>query len=86
MTNNQNIEVITDKLMGFINSDSLDRHTRVEIVKRMLEISEKYAPDSSWYMETVRKIFEEAGDLVTQETVNSHIKLIEELREDEDVI
>lgn len=57
--------MITNKLMGFINSDNLDRHTRVEIVKRMLEISEKYAPDSNWYMETVRKIFEEAGDLIT---------------------
>ena len=86
MTNNSNVCVIIDKFNNILNSSSFDSHLKQEIVSNISELAEKFAPDSKWYIKTMNDMFEVAAELIKPSNVNSLIKLIDEWREDSDII
>eukprot|EP00467_Chlorarachnion_reptans_P021737 CAMPEP_0114488962 /NCGR_PEP_ID=MMETSP0109-20121206/1622_1 /TAXON_ID=29199 /ORGANISM="Chlorarachnion reptans, Strain CCCM449" /LENGTH=1192 /DNA_ID=CAMNT_0001665415 /DNA_START=494 /DNA_END=4072 /DNA_ORIENTATION=- len=75
MTNPQNVRVIMQKLMTFLES-TVDEFLRSELVSKITQIAEKFAPDNAWYIETVNTVFELGGDLVRPEMAHNLINLV----------
>eukprot|EP00471_Norrisiella_sphaerica_P007118 CAMPEP_0184491266 /NCGR_PEP_ID=MMETSP0113_2-20130426/19974_1 /TAXON_ID=91329 /ORGANISM="Norrisiella sphaerica, Strain BC52" /LENGTH=1192 /DNA_ID=CAMNT_0026875551 /DNA_START=119 /DNA_END=3697 /DNA_ORIENTATION=- len=75
MTNPQNVRMIMQKLMTFLKS-TVDTFLRTELVSKITQIAEKFAPDNEWYITTVNTVFELGGDLVRPNMVHNLINLI----------
>ena len=86
MTNNGNVCVIIDKFNNILKSSSFDSHLKQEIVTKISELAEKFAPDSKWYLKTMNDMFEVASEFIKPSNINSLTKLIDEWREDSDII
>jgi AP-4 complex subunit epsilon-1 len=86
MTNSNNVQVITDKLMVFLKNTSIDSHLKAELVVKVTEVAEKFAPDTRWFLNVMNLVFEYAGEHVTPVIVNNFVKLIDEWRDDPDII
>lgn len=86
MTNTGNVTVIIDKFNGILNSASFDLHLKQEIIIKIAELAEKFAPDSKWYLQTMNKMFLSASELIKLSSITSLIKLIDEWREDDLII
>jgi AP-4 complex subunit epsilon-1 len=86
MTNNSNVKIIIEKLNNELKSAAYDHHLRQEIVFKITELTEKFAPDSKWYLKTMNEMFEVASDFIKPEIVNNLVKLIDEWRDDASVI
>lgn len=75
MCNPDNVVVIVDKLIEYVKS-SVDPYVRKDLVPRIVQIAERFAPDNQWFFETTVALFEHAGDLVPAETLNNLLGLI----------
>ena len=75
MTNPGNVIVITDKLVEYVKS-SVDPYLRKDLVPRIVHLAERFAPNNQWYLETMIALFEYAGDLVPEDTLNNLLSLI----------
>lgn len=84
MTNPVNVEFISDKLTQFLREAS-DVFLRTELVGRITQCAERYAPSNAWYIQTMTNVFELGGDLVRSEVAHNLMRLIAEgSGEDED--
>ena len=86
MTNTGNVTVIIDKFTKILNSANFDLHLKQEIILKISELAEKFAPDSKWYLQTMNSMFQSASELIKPSSVNSLIKLIDEWRDDHEII
>jgi AP-4 complex subunit epsilon-1 len=77
MTNPVNVEFITEKLITNLKIAS-DEFLRAELVDRITQCAERYAPSNSWYIETMTTVFEMGGDLVRPEVAQNLLRLIGE--------
>jgi AP-4 complex subunit epsilon-1 len=75
MTNSANVTVITDKLVTYVQNSS-DPYLRKELVPRIVQLAERFAPDNMWFLETMIALFKHAGDLVPDKTMNNMLMLI----------
>ena len=48
-------------------SQTSDEHIRADVATRVSELAERYAPDNHWFIDTMNRVFELAGDLVRPE-------------------
>ena len=78
MTNSGNVTVIIDKFTNILKSASFDGHLKQEIVGKIAELAEKFAPSSKWYLKTMNDMFEVAFDLIKLSNVNNLVRLIDE--------
>ena len=84
MTNPVNVEVVTSKLLSFLRS-SVDVFLRKDLVSRITQVAERFAPNNQWYILTMTEVFELGGDLVDPEVANNLMRLIAEgVGEDEE--
>lgn len=84
MTNPVNVEFISEKLTQFLREAS-DVFLRTELVSRITQCAERYAPSNAWYIQTMTNVFELGGDLVRPEVAHNLLRLIAEgSGEDED--
>lgn len=84
MTNPVNVEFISDKLTQFLR-EATDVFLRTELVGRITQCAERYAPSNAWYIQTMTNVFELGGDLVRPEVAHNLLRLIAEgSGEDED--
>ena len=86
MTNAGNAPVIIEKFNNIIKSKAFDSHLKQEIIGKISELAEKFAPDSKWYLRTMNNLFKVSAELIKPANVNGLIKLIDEWREDEEII
>lgn len=86
MTNSGNINVIIGKFTNILNSVSFNPHFKQEIIIKISELAEKFAPDSRWYLMTMNSVFESASELIKPSSIYSMIKLIDEWRGDHEII
>lgn len=86
MTNAGNAEVIIEKFINILKSSLFDSHLKQEIVSKISELAEKFAPDSRWYLKVMNNMFKVAAELIKPIHVNNLIKLIDEWREDDEII
>lgn len=77
MTNPVNVEYITEKLTAFLRETS-DVYLRTELVSRITQCAERYAPSNAWYIMTMTHVFELGGDLVRGEVAHNLLRLIAE--------
>lgn len=77
MTNAVNVEFIVEKLLSFLSASS-DDHFRTDLVGQITQCAERYAPSNAWYVQTVVRVFELAGDKVKQSVAQTLMQLIAE--------
>ena len=75
MTNPVNVTVITEKLVAYTKG-SVDPYLRKDLVPRIVQLAERFAPDNQWFLETMITLLEYAGDLVHKDTLNNLLSLI----------
>lgn len=83
MTNSVNVEFIVEKLLSFLSSAS-DDHFRTDLVGQITQCAERYAPSNAWYVQTIVRVFELAGDKVKMSVAQTLMQLIAEGAADED--
>jgi AP-4 complex subunit epsilon-1 len=77
MTNPVNVEFIAEKLVAFL-SGTTDLFLKKQLTTRVCSIAERYAPNNAWYIRTITKLFEVAGDMVSPATAQNLMSLIAE--------
>jgi AP-4 complex subunit epsilon-1 len=77
MTNPANVKVITEKLISYLQS-TVDIYLRRDLVPRVVQLAEQFAPDNVWYVETLNSLFRIAGDLIDPSTAHNLMRLIAE--------
>ncbi|ERM97979.1 hypothetical protein AMTRI_Chr06g173070 [Amborella trichopoda] len=77
MTKSSNVEVIVDRMIDYMISIN-DTHYKTEIASRCVELAEQFAPSNQWFIQTINKVFEHAGDLVNVKVAHNLIRLIAE--------
>lgn len=83
ITNAQNVTVIVEKMLEFLHQ-SEDDHTTIDLVGKVAEIAEKYAPENKWFIETMNTVFSLGGDMIQPDIPNSFLKLLSEGFESEE--
>ncbi|XP_042038975.1 AP-4 complex subunit epsilon-like [Salvia splendens] len=84
MTKSSNVEVIVDRMIEYMISIN-DSHYKTEIASRCVELGEQFAPSNQWFIQTMNKVFEHAGDLMNAKVAHNLMKLIAEgFGEDDD--
>ncbi|EMS64146.1 AP-4 complex subunit epsilon [Triticum urartu] len=77
MTKSTNVEVIVDRMIEYMISIT-DHHYKAEIASRCVELAEQFAPSNQWFIQTMNKVFEHAGDLVNIRVAHNLMRLIAE--------
>ncbi|XP_058623856.1 AP-4 complex subunit epsilon-1 isoform X2 [Onychostoma macrolepis] len=77
ITNAQNVTVIVEKMLNFLRSCN-DEHTIIHLVGKVAELAEKFAPDNSWFIQTMNDVFSIGGDLLQQDVPNNFLRLLAE--------
>ncbi|XP_043083718.1 AP-4 complex subunit epsilon-1 [Puntigrus tetrazona] len=77
ITNAQNVTVIVEKMLDFLRSCN-DEHTVIHLVGKVAELAEKFAPDNSWFIQTMNDVFSVGGDLLQQDVPNNFLRLLAE--------
>ncbi|KDO29264.1 hypothetical protein SPRG_19925 [Saprolegnia parasitica CBS 223.65] len=77
MTNPVNVEFIVAKLTSFLR-EATDVFLRTELVSRITQCAERYAPNNAWYIQTMTDVFELGGELVKVEVAHNLMRLIAE--------
>jgi AP-4 complex subunit epsilon-1 len=77
MTNPVNAEVVVDKLVFFLKG-AADKFLRQDLVARICQLAERFAPSNIWYVRTIARVFELGGDLVQSEVAHNLLRLLAE--------
>ncbi|KAG7955601.1 hypothetical protein I3843_11G080700 [Carya illinoinensis] len=77
MTKSSNVEVIVDRMIDYMISIN-DSHYKTYIASRCVELAEQFAPSNHWFIQTMNKVFEYAGDLVNVKVAHNLMRLIAE--------
>jgi len=77
MTNSVNVEFIVDKLLSSL-ATATDDHFRTDLVARITLCAERFAPSNFWFVNTMVRIFELAGDKVKMSVAQTLLQLIAE--------
>ncbi|XP_051918299.1 AP-4 complex subunit epsilon-1 isoform X2 [Hippocampus zosterae] len=77
ITNGKNVTVIVEKLLEFLRT-SKDDYTTIDLMGKVAEVAEKYAPDNKWFIGTMNTVFSLGGDLMQPDIPNNFLKLISE--------
>ncbi|KAK7117254.1 hypothetical protein R3I94_022723 [Phoxinus phoxinus] len=77
ITNAQNVTVIVEKMLDFLRGCG-DEHTVIHLVGKVAELAEKFAPDNSWFIQTMSDVFSIGGDSLQQDVPNNFLRLLAE--------
>lgn len=77
MTNPQNIETIAEKLVNHLKTAN-DPHFKKELVNKITQLAERYAPSNEWYINIMSVVLEHGSEHVDSNILNNMLKLIEE--------
>jgi AP-4 complex subunit epsilon-1 len=75
ITNGSNIEVISKKMLTTLHS-STDSYFRQNLVNRICELAERFAPSHQWYIDTMHVLFEFGSEYITLDVLNNYLKLV----------
>lgn len=77
------VEFITDRLLHFLRG-STDPYLKSDLTSKICTISERFAPNNTWYVSTITELFKIAGDLVDPDVATNLMSLIAEGTGNED--
>jgi hypothetical protein len=52
-------------LLSYLKAAPIESTARRDLVVKINELGEKFAPNKNWYIRTMNKVFELGGDLIT---------------------
>ncbi|XP_073733085.1 AP-4 complex subunit epsilon-1 isoform X3 [Callorhinus ursinus] len=82
ITNAQNITVIVQKMLEYLHQ-SKEEYIIVNLVGKIAELAEKYAPDNAWFIQTMNAVFSVGGDVMHPDIPNNFMRLLAEGFDDE---
>ena len=74
-SSSQNVTVVVDKLIGFLKA-ATDQYMRADLLSRISQLSEKYAPSNDWFITAMNNTMELAGEQCKPEYAHNVMKLI----------
>jgi len=77
MTNLVHVKFITENLLQFCKRTT-EPFLKEDITKKVCRLTEGYAPNNLWYIETITELFEIGGNLVSQDVSQNLMTLIAE--------
>ena len=78
MTNLKNVEVIVDKMMNYLKHTTLESVSKKDILTKITELTERFAPSKSWFIKVMNELFVNFGDMITDDILSKLIKIITE--------
>ncbi|GAX83960.1 hypothetical protein CEUSTIGMA_g11384.t1 [Chlamydomonas eustigma] len=81
MTKANNVEVIVERMMSYLRTTT-DEHIKKDIVRRVSELAERYAPSPTWFIAVVSEVFQLGGPHVESQLAHNLMHLIAEQDED----
>lgn len=75
MTSGKNVTVITEKLLKSLRTSS-DTHFRKELVAKISKISERFAPSTEWFIDTMTQVFFYGGKLVEDSVATNFLQVL----------
>nr|XP_023395257.1 AP-4 complex subunit epsilon-1 isoform X3 [Loxodonta africana] len=82
ITNAQNITVIVQKMLEYLHQ-SKEEYIIVNLVGKIAELAEKFAPDNAWFIQTMNAVFSVGGDVMHPDIPNNFLRLLAEGFDDE---
>ena len=83
MTNLKNVEVIVDKMMNYLKHTTLESVSKKDILTKITELTERFAPSKSWFIKVMNELFVNFGEMITDDIL---IKIINEWERETDDI
>eukprot|EP01028_Stygiella_incarcerata_P012967 TRINITY_DN80_c0_g2_i1.p1 TRINITY_DN80_c0_g2~~TRINITY_DN80_c0_g2_i1.p1 ORF type:complete len:1180 (+),score=336.70 TRINITY_DN80_c0_g2_i1:356-3541(+) len=77
LTTPQSVEAIIERLTRFIRKTH-DRVLKTDLASKVCDLSEKYAPSTSWYVNTLLDLLVLAGEVVPSNHVQMFLRLVAE--------
>uniref|UniRef100_A0A6G1RLL4 AP-4 complex subunit epsilon n=1 Tax=Hypotaenidia okinawae TaxID=2861861 RepID=A0A6G1RLL4_9GRUI len=77
ITNGQNVIVIVQKMLDYLK-ESREEYAVINLVGKIAELAEKYAPDNEWFIQTMNAVFSVGGDAVHPDIPNNFLRLLAE--------
>lgn len=78
MTTQENVDIIIDKMMKYLKNTSLEPVAKKDILVKIVELAERFAPDKGWFIKIMNNLFVNFGDVITDDILSKLIKLINE--------
>ncbi|CAD8095829.1 unnamed protein product [Paramecium sonneborni] len=75
MTNEQNCEVIIQKLIHFLKTSS-DSNFKKDLFVKISLLNEKHAPTQEWFIKTANTLFEFGSEFIDNDVRNNFFKLL----------
>nr|XP_021512753.1 AP-4 complex subunit epsilon-1 isoform X2 [Meriones unguiculatus] len=82
ITNAQNVVVIVQKMLEYLHQ-SKEEYIIINLVGKIAELAEKYAPDNVWFIQTMNAVFSVGGDVMHPDILSNFLRLLAEGFDDE---
>ena len=57
-----NVEVIVDKMMNYLKHRTLENVSKKDILTKITELTERFAPSKSWFIKVMNELFVNFGN------------------------
>ena len=78
MTNLKNVEIIVDKMMKYLKKTTLEIQSKKDILQKIIELTERFAPDKNWFIKIMNELFINFGNMINDEMLSKLINIISE--------
>ena len=86
MTNLKNVEIIVDKMMNYLKKTTLEIQSKKDILQKITELTERFAPNKTWFIKIMNELFVNFGDMINDEILAKLIGIISDWeKESEDL-
>jgi AP-4 complex subunit epsilon-1 len=65
MTNPMNVVVIAERLITYLRQ-TRDEYIRSDLVARITQLAERFAPDNQWFLQTMNAVFELGNQIIVK--------------------
>ena len=86
MTNLKNVEIIVEKMMNYLKKTTLEIQSKKDILQKIIELTERFAPNKTWFINIMNEIFVNFGDMINDEILSKLIGIISEWEKETDDI
>ena len=84
MTNLKNVEVIVDKMMNYLKHTTLENQSKKDILQKITELTERFAPNKTWFIKIMNELFVNFGDMITDDILAKLVAIISEWESETD--
>ena len=78
MTNLKNVEIIVEKMMNYLKKTTLEIQSKKDILQKITELTERFAPNKTWFIKIMNELFVNFGDMINDEILSKLISIISE--------